>query len=248
MADRRASTAPPVAIVVGAARGIGAAVARALRDDGASVVVVDRDGEVLHLADALGDAVAVHGEATEESTLEEAFAATARLPGALRSLVYLATLQQSEPVLDLSPQTWDRTMDVTVTGAWRWAQCFGTRTSVGGSIVFVSSVHAVRHSADLVAYGTAKAALAGLAECLAVALGPRGVRANAVLPGFIAVERNRWRWGDPEQAAALAATNPLGRLGRPEDVASVVAFLSSDRAGFVSGTCIPVDGASLVSF
>lgn len=245
MADGHRDAGPPprVAIVVGAARGIGAAVSRALREDGAAVVAVDKDSEVVHL----DDAVTVHGDATDDASLEEAFTAAARLPGTLHSLVYLPALQQSEPVLDLSRQTWDRTLDVTLTGAWRWAQRFGTEANMGGSIVLVSSVHAVRHSADLVAYGTAKAALSGLAECLAVGLGPRGIRTNAVLPGFIAVDRNRWRWDDPEQAATLTASNPLGRLGRPEDVAGVVAFLSSDRAGFVNGTCIPVDGGSLVS-
>lgn len=233
-----------VAVIVGAARGIGAAIARALSADGAAVVAVDRDVRVRDLAEELPRACAIVGDGTDQVKVDAAFRAARELPGRLSVLVYLAYLQRSEPALELSRQTWDDTLEVTLSGAWRWAQRFGSETT-DGSIVLISSVQALRHVPDLVAYGTAKAGLAGLAGCLAVAFGSRGIRANAVLPGAIAVERNAWRWEDPDDAVEMSSRNPLGRLGQPEDIANVVAFLASDKAAFVNGTCIPVDGGWL---
>lgn len=238
LADR--DLAGKVAIVVGAAKGIGAATSRALSTAGAAVVAVDRDEQVHALAAELPDSVAVLGDAAEVATIDAAFRAAVTLPGQVGVLVYLAFVQKEQPVLELSQQLWDETIATTLSGAWHWSQRFGAETTEG-SIVLVSSVQAVRHAPDLVAYGTAKAGLVGLAGCLAVALGSRGIRANAVLPGAIAVERNAWRWQDPD-TEAMSGRNPLGRLGRPEHVANVVAFLAGDRAAFVNGTCIPVDG------
>lgn len=243
------------AIVVGAAHGIGAAIARALSADGAAVVAVDRDAGVHATVDELtgaatagaattGAATAVVGDAREQASIDASFAAAHAMPGRLAVLVYLAFIQESRPPLELSRQTWDDTVEVTLSGAWHWAQRFAADVT-DGSIVLISSVQALRHVPDLVAYGTAKAGLVGLTGALAVAFGDRGIRANAVLPGAIAVERNAWRWREPEDAQQMSSKNPLGRLGKPEDVANVVTFLAGDRAAFVNGTCIPVDGGWL---
>lgn len=233
------------AIVVGAAYGIGAAVARALSANGAAVVAVDRDAGVQQRAAELdGAAAAVVGDAREQASVDAAFEAARGMPGRLAVLVYLAYIQDSQPPLELSRQSWDDTVEVTLSGAWHWAQRFGSEVT-DASIVLVSSVQALRYVPDLVAYGTAKAGLVGLAGALAVAFGDRGIRANAVLPGAIAVERNAWRWREPDAAQRMSSRNPLGRLGKPEDVANVVTFLAGDQAAFVNGACIPVDGGWL---
>lgn len=232
------------AIVVGAARGIGAAIARSLSADGAGIVAVDRDATVHDLAGELPAARAVVGDAREQSSIDAAFDAAHALSGRLSVLVYLAFVQDSRPPLELSRTTWDDTVEVTLSGAWHWAQRFGGEVT-DASIVLISSVQALRHVPDLVAYGTAKAGLVGLSGALAVAFGDRGIRANAVLPGAIAVERNAARWHEPQAAEQMSSRNPLGRLGKPEDIANVVTFLAGDKAAFVNGTCIPVDGGWL---
>ena len=231
----------PTAVVVGAAHGIGAGVAEHLAKAGYSLVAVDIDSEVNDLARRIGSAIAIVGDATNESTITAALQAAGRLSGELFGLVYLAMLQKEVPVADLDRALWDQTLDVSVSGALWWSQRFAASVRVG-SIVFVSSVLARRHSVGNVAYGTAKAALANLGERLAVELGPSGVRVNTVLPGFVAVERNRKRWERAEDMARHAGRNPLGRVARPDDVARVIRFLLSDEASFVNGASILVDG------
>ncbi len=236
-------------VVVGAGRGIGAAVASAFAADGAAVVLVDHRSDVTTRADQLGGgSVAVVGDGSDPEVVEQAFHSAVRV-GRLSTLVYAAAHQRPAPVLSLTPQEWDRAHDVGVKGAWLAAGRFtaALRRHGGGpaSIVMVASVHAYQAYPRDAAYGTAKAALVGLTRSLAAELGPLGIRCNAVAPGFIAVERNRDAWALPEQAARHAARNPLRRLGRPEDVARVVGFLASGDAAHVNGVCLLVDGGEL---
>ncbi|WP_165367364.1 SDR family NAD(P)-dependent oxidoreductase [Phytoactinopolyspora endophytica] len=223
-----------IAIVVGAARGIGAAVAAELSGRGRAVVGVD-----VHPEMSPAVRVPVVGEATDPGTRDAAFDAARRLPGRLDSLVYLAFVQEKSPITDVarSIDLWRRTSDVIVEGALRWAGEFADRASGPASIVLVSSVHAHRVAPEESAYAAAKAALESLCRSLTVELGGSGIRCNAVAPGFIAVERNRPSW-----ETDLAQRNPLRQRGRPEDVGRVVAFLTSEDAAFVNGTCLAVDG------
>lgn len=232
-------------MVIGAAQGIGAAVAARFAELGATLVLVDADGGVRDVAARLpGPASAVVGDATAPDTLDSAFA-VASTTTRLSALVYAAAFQEATPVTVTGAQAWDRTYEVNVKAAWEASVRFASAAAGGASIVFVASLHAYRAFPGYAAYGSAKAALVGLVRSLAVDLGPAGIRCNAVAPGFIPVERNRSRWADPAQRDQITAANPLGRLGSPEDVARVVAFLASTDASHVNGVCIPVDGGAL---
>ena len=241
MPESPRGVARQTAVVVGAAHGIGACVARHLGNNSYGVVAVDIDDRVCETAKDLDSGVAVVGDATRESTIADANRAVQRLPGSLSALIFLPMLQREVPVAELDRQLWEQTLEVTLSAAVWWSQWFAASVT-RGSIVLVSSVHARRHSPGNIAYGTAKAALVSLGERLAVELGGAGVRVNSVLPGFVAVERNRKRWESDEEMAARARHNPLGRVGRPIDVARVIGFLLSENASFVNGASILVDG------
>lgn len=232
-------------MVIGAARGIGAATARSLARGGDPLVAVDIRPDVRELlAELPAGSTVVVGDAAEEETLEKAIGAAIASGHPLRTLAYLAFHQPDAAITDLSIAEWDRTHEVTVKSAWRAALRFASAVPDGSaaSIVLVGSVQALHALPGNAAYATAKAALHALSRALAVELGPRGIRCNVVAPGMIGVERNAWRRASPEHAQALAAVNPLRRLGRPEDVAEVIAFLASNAAAFVNGACIVVDG------
>nr|CEL18119.1 3-oxoacyl-[acyl-carrier protein] reductase [Kibdelosporangium sp. MJ126-NF4] len=232
-----------MAIVVGAARGIGAAVVWELAARGRSIVGVDVLPDVVGtVADATSDGTALVGDATDDAVVTAALDAADQLPGRLDCLVYLAFRQENVPLTQMSDEDWDRAHAVTVRAAWRWSTAFASRISGPGSIVLVASVHAFRAFPGFAAYGATKAAQVSLARSLAVELGAEKIRTNVVAPGLIAVERNQHRWNDEEAAQAAARLNPLGRLGQPEDVARVVAFLASSDADFVNGACVTVDG------
>jgi gluconate 5-dehydrogenase len=137
--------------------------------------------------------------------------------------------------------------DVQVAAAWAWSTALVGASSDEASIVHISSVHAQRASAGMAAYAMGKAALDALVRAGAVEWGRRGVRCNAVLPGFVPVERNKARWSDPDASAELLANHPLGRFVTAEDVAQVVAFLLGPESRAVTGVSLPVDGGMLAA-
>jgi 3-oxoacyl-[acyl-carrier protein] reductase len=242
-----------VAIVTGAARGIGAATAVRLAADGRSVAVVDLDesacaGTVETIRSAGGTAIAVGADVSDSKAVADAVERVAAELGAPTILVNNAGVLRDNLLFKMTDDDWDTVMSVHLRGAFlcsRAAQAHMTAAK-WGRIVNLSSTSALGNRGQA-NYAAAKAGLQGFTKTLAIELGPFGVTANAIAPGFIVTDmtaataaRIGVDFEVMQKAAAMEI--PVRRPGRPEDVAAVAAFLTSEEAGFVSGQVIYVAG------
>ena len=251
---------PSVALVTGAGSGIGAAVAQRLFEDGHRVALVGRREDRLvavakAITDAGGTAKPVVADVRSESDVERAVAECVGTFGGLDVLVNNAGIGSGAALVgDLDTHDWDAVHETNLKGAF-----LTTRASIPhlserrGAVVNVSSINALVAGPGWSAYCSAKSALLMLTRCTAVDYGPRGVRANCVLPGWIRTEMAdddmlalaNDREVDLEAAYTIANEYvPLGRPGLPVEIAAVVAFLASPAASYVTGTAIPIDGGS----
>jgi meso-butanediol dehydrogenase/(S,S)-butanediol dehydrogenase/diacetyl reductase len=238
-----------VALVTGAATGIGKAIAVRLVREGAKVVLTDlRDAELRAVAEEIGSglAVAVPGSITVEADIQAALNAALTTFGRLDVLVNNAAFTLRGSLADCSPADWDREIEVTLRGPFLFTQAV-LPTMVrqrGGAIVNIGSVGGMLYTGNP-AYGAAKAGLLNLTQAVAIEYGRHGVRANLVSPGTVPTEAPTWvirRQKDPAVFDKLTRWYPIGRVGRPEDIAAAVAYLASDDAGFVTGANLVVDG------
>lgn len=234
-----------VAVVTAAGSGIGAATARRLAAEGATVVVTDVDDErgaaVVKEIDAAGaQASFVHLDVSAAQDWAALHAHVIELAGRLDVFHSNAARVVVKPADELTEDEWDAQLRVTLGGAWLGVRTFAAELRRSrGTIVITSSVHALVGLPGHPAYAAAKGALTALTRQLAVDYGPE-VRVNAVLPGPILT--GMWdRIGEDDRAASAAAT-VAKRLGRPEEVAAVVAFLASDDASYMTGASVVVDG------
>jgi 3-oxoacyl-[acyl-carrier protein] reductase len=246
-----------VAIVTGAARGIGAAIAHRLAADGMSVGVVDLDAQgSAHTANAIisdgGNAVAIGADVADEEAAGKAVQQTAAELGPVTVLINSAGIIRDNLIFKMSIDDWDAVMNVHLRGAFlmtRAAQVHMTQAK-WGRIVNLSSTSALGNRGQ-VNYAAAKAGLVGFTKTLALELGKFGVTANAIAPGFIETEMTRAsaaRQGIDFEDWKLAAVRdiPAGRIGQPTDVAAVASFLCRPEAGYVSGQVIFVNGGAKV--
>jgi NAD(P)-dependent dehydrogenase (short-subunit alcohol dehydrogenase family) len=217
-------------VVTGGARGVGAAIAAVLRDEGWAVIVLDLDA-----GDVRGDA----GDPSVAESAAQAATALAPLHGWVNNAAVFADAWLHEHP-DRVLETIASNIVPAIVGSAVATRHF-IESRIPGSIVNVSSHQASRPVAGALPYATAKAAIEGLTRATAVDYGPRGIRANAVALGSIETERF-----DEALRAALDAVHPLGRIGHGTEVGTVVAHLLSDAASFVTGAVIPVDGGRSV--
>ena len=245
-----------VAIVTGAARGIGAATAKRLASDGMAVAVLDLDASRLRpTVDAItaagGRAVAVGADVSDADQVEAAVGKVAAELGPPAVLINNAGIIRDNLLFKMSEDDWDMVLGVHLRGAFlmsRAAQKFMVEQRFG-RIVNLSSSSALGNRGQ-VNYSAAKAGMQGFTKTLAIELGQFGVTANAVAPGFIATDMTaataaRVGMGFEEFQAAAASQIPVRRVGQPEDIAHVISFLVSEGAGFVSGQVIYVAGGPL---
>ena len=246
-----------VAIVTGGATGIGAATAQKLCELGASVAILDRNAEAAEiLVNALqkaGHKVSFHiCDIAVEREVHDAITSAALHHGALHILVSNAGIQRYGDVVSTTAHVWDQTFDVHVKGCF-YATKYAIPTmlaSGGGAIVIVASAQSFTAVNNSAAYVAAKHALLGLMRSIALDFASKNIRANCVCPGAIDTPMLRWAAGltaSPEKMLeAVGRMHPLGRIGRPEEVANAIAFLASDAASFITGASLAVDGGLLV--
>jgi NAD(P)-dependent dehydrogenase (short-subunit alcohol dehydrogenase family) len=242
-----------VYVVTGGGRGIGRALVERLLADAGHVVVIELDAtavEWTHSHPAGSRLTAVTGSAADEAVTERA-ADLAQAAGTLAGWVNNAAVFGTGSLEPLQPREILESVQLNfapaVTGCVTAIRRF-LAAGTGGAIVNVSSHQAQRAVRGSLPYATAKAAVEGLTRALAVDYGPRGIRVNAVALGSIATERYETYLREHEPAAAarveeeMRLLHPLGRVGRPEEVAAAVAYLLSDDAGFINGAIVPIDG------
>ena len=238
------------ALVTGAAGGLGLAIAQRLTADGCRVALADIDGEgAARSAAELHRAAGYSCDVTSEDSVGEMLGRfEAAFGGPPDILVNNAGIVRFGDLLEHSAENFRRVTEVNLVGVFLMSREVGARMAARGSgaIVNITSLNAVQTSPDAGAYPATKAAVAKLTEQFALALGPSGVRVNAVGPGFIDAGMSAPIYRDPEVRAERGRAVPAGRIGTAEDVAAAVAFLASDEAGFIHGQHLMVDGG--VSF
>jgi NAD(P)-dependent dehydrogenase (short-subunit alcohol dehydrogenase family) len=248
------------AIVTGGGRGIGLACAKLLAQRGAGVVIVGRDKAMIEAsaAELKGEGLrvtAVTADVSDEAQVEAAIEQSEEILGSIDILVNNAAIQPYGTVASMGSADWDSVIGINLRGVY--LACHYTLPQMvkrgRGSIINMSSVQAIANQARVAAYATSKGGMMALTRSIAIDFGRLGIRANAVCPGCIDAPMTHFSASETapgrevEMIKQWGESQPLGRVGRPEEVAEMVAFLASDRSSFCSGAEYKVDGGLLAS-
>ena len=233
-------------VVVGAGQGMGRQTCHALTQVGAAkIVCVDVDKErAADIAQEIGIGIPWSGDVTKRAQAARLGAFAEKKLGKIDGFVDIVGMARWASLLEMDDENWDWSHDINLRHAFLLSQELGRRmvATGGGTMVFIASVSGKSAAPMHAAYGAAKAGLMAWIQSVAVELGPLGVRANAVAPGVILTPRMEAAF-TKKQRAENSKVVPLGRMGKPEDIAGAVLFLTSDLSSFVSGRTIVVDSA-----
>ena len=243
-----------VALITGAARGIGYGIAHQFACEGADVALADINGPLAEesarrIAKETGrKAQAVRCDVTDRAAVDATLDQTVREFGRLDILVSNAGICPFVEFLDLDNATWQKTIDVILTGSFNTGQAAARQMVAqggGGRIIFVTSLATLSAASNQADYAAAKSGERMLMAAMAVGLGKYGITVNAVAPGVIYTEMGKAHWDVPEHREAFARDNPVGRLGMPSDIAHAAAFLARDESEYITGSTIRVDGGRM---
>jgi len=246
------------AVITGASGGIGGAIAKALGKAGANVAINyfnDEEGAKetqQAIVDAGSKAFIMKGDVGKEEDVKNLFKKAKETFGGVHILINNAGIQIDEPFLTLSYEDWNQVIQTNLSGAFlcarEAAKCFDEQgvdeeiSKASGKIVFISSVHDTIPWAGRVNYATSKGGMKMMMKSIAQELASKKVRVNSISPGAIKTPINEHEWSTEEGKKAMLEKIPYGRIGEPEDIGQVAAWLASDQADYVTGTTIYVDG------
>jgi glucose 1-dehydrogenase len=243
-----------VAIVTGSSLGIGRAIAVAFGEEGASVVINYRshpeEGEeaVQEIEKGGGKAISVKADVSEPGEVKDLIQKTVQKFGRLDIMVNNAGIEQKMPFLNTPLEVWEKVISVNLTGVWIGCQEAALQMvsqGDGGRIINVSSVHEDLPMTTNAPYCAAKGGLRMLMRTIAVELAPHGITVNNIAPGAVETPINRNLDEHPEQRQELLSEIPLGRIGHPEEIASLAVFLASDASSYSTGSTFFVDGGMM---
>src|SRR6202165_3810811 len=243
-----------VALVTGASSGLGRRFAGVLAANGAKVALVARRAQRLdalkkRIEDSGGQAIAIEADVTDRAAMLAAFDAAERAFGAVTILVNNAGIAHSGRALDLSQEEWRRVLGTDLDAVFFWAQEAARRLVAAdkkGAIVNVASVLGFGVSKGVIAYATAKAGVVQITKALALELAFKGVRVNAIAPGWFVTEINE-EFLASEKGAEVKRSIPVGRFGTDGDLDGALLLLASKAGGYITGATIVVDGGQLVA-
>jgi 3-oxoacyl-[acyl-carrier protein] reductase len=226
----------PIALVTGANRGIGLAIASTLSSDGFHVVIGSRSGEAIAGFDC------VQLDVSSSQSVEDAFASIEEEWGIPEVIICNAGKTKDALVIRMSDEDFEDVLDTNLTGAFRVAKraTKGLLKIKRGRLIFIGSVVALLGSPGQVNYAASKSGLIGMARSFARELGSRGITANVIAPGF--VETDMTAELDQKRRSEIAASIPLARFSNVQEIADVVSFIASEKAAYITGAVLPVDG------
>ncbi len=242
------------AIVTGAGRGIGRAIATGLAASGAAVVIASRTAEQLdavagEIRDKGGQVLAVPTDLTHSEQIEQLAAAAMKAFGRIDILVNNAARSFLRGLLDLREDGWDKVFNTNVKAVWLLSRAVARHMieQKSGRIINITTVGAEKAELGMAAYGSSKAALKMLTRCMAREWAPFGIQVNAVGPGLTRTDFSQPIWSNPDIAKHVTSLLPLGRIAEPEEIVPAVLFLASDAASYMTGHTIYVDGGALTT-
>jgi NAD(P)-dependent dehydrogenase (short-subunit alcohol dehydrogenase family) len=236
-----------VALVTGAAQGIGLACAKALAADGYRVVMSDIQEDAVHAAAAsVGQrAIGIRCDVADSADIERMFALVHKDVGVISVLVNNAGIARAKPLMETTVEDFEAVIKVNLVGAFVALKCavrLMIDNQVTGSIINMASINALLANPNVAAYCASKGGIVQLTKAAALALAPHNIRVNAVGPGSIDTSMMSSVNADPEAMKAVMLRTPMKRVGEPREIADVVAFLASKKASYITGETIYVDG------